>query len=257
MYIVLLSSSEESEGKGGQGYVDYVSSSSVSSVRSSIFRSTKRDIESGDVATDVNMNNVIVRDNVREVVVIDVDATGESTTHWSGSRSRRGLKIKREQSKEGQPTLGPIQSKHFGAHRGTEQHPHEATKNQTHARSRHRYFASTPGINRSDYLMLYKYTDNYSMDLTATNSINNTTDVSFRLSPLKVSEGSLPTCCSQRLAVLSSKVRSPPLKVLKGSLPLKTLCSQRLAVVEDLPLLKALPHSAVAKLLSKTRPRQR
>ncbi|BAT92603.1 hypothetical protein VIGAN_07136700 [Vigna angularis var. angularis] len=37
-----------------------------------------------------------------------------STTHWSGSRSRRGLKIKREQSKEGPPTLIPIQPKHFG-----------------------------------------------------------------------------------------------------------------------------------------------
>ncbi|KOM44681.1 hypothetical protein LR48_Vigan05g228600 [Vigna angularis] len=53
--------------------------------------------------------------------------------------------IEREQRKEGQPTLGPIQPKHFGVHRGAERHPHDSTRNQTCARSRHRYFESIPG----------------------------------------------------------------------------------------------------------------
>lgn len=60
MPTILLSLSKESKGRGGRGYADYESSPSVSSVGSSIFWSTKWDIELGDEA--------------REVAVIDVNA---------------------------------------------------------------------------------------------------------------------------------------------------------------------------------------
>ncbi|WVZ00800.1 hypothetical protein V8G54_026869 [Vigna mungo] len=72
---------EESGGRGGRGYTDGALPSFVLSVRSSIFKSTKWDIESADATIDVNMNIVIARDNEGKVVMIDVDAMGE----WDGS----------------------------------------------------------------------------------------------------------------------------------------------------------------------------
>ncbi|KOM37542.1 hypothetical protein LR48_Vigan03g092400 [Vigna angularis] len=46
-------------------------------IGSSIFGSIERDMELGDEVANLNGNNVVTRDNMGEVVMIDVDATGE------------------------------------------------------------------------------------------------------------------------------------------------------------------------------------
>lgn len=77
MSIVLLSSFEESKGRGGWGYVNGASSSFMSSVGTSIFGSTKQDIKLEDAETDVDINDVITQVNMSEVTGLEVDAMGE------------------------------------------------------------------------------------------------------------------------------------------------------------------------------------
>lgn len=73
----MLSSFDESKGRGGRGYADSNLAPSVSSVGSSIFGSIKRGIDSGDATMGVDTKYVIVRIIMCEVVAIEVDAVGE------------------------------------------------------------------------------------------------------------------------------------------------------------------------------------
>ncbi|KOM42513.1 hypothetical protein LR48_Vigan05g011800 [Vigna angularis] len=81
MSIVLLSLFEESRGRGDWGYANDESASSILSVGSSILGSTVREVDFGDAAAGVDINNAPTSVNTGEVVAIKVDVTGE----WDGS----------------------------------------------------------------------------------------------------------------------------------------------------------------------------